>query len=119
MLVNNELNFIHFEPKEIKSTSELLEYFDGLLADAEKTIKKNDETELSKNWSMKYGEETLFTLNKKEVLRKFCLNHLINHRAQLGVYLRMLNIPVSAESTFLGNQLPRLVYNLSRLYERI
>jgi len=96
VLENNELNFIHFEPKEIKSTNELLEYFDGLLADAEKTIKKTDKTELSKNWSMKYGDEILFTLNKKEVLRKFCLNHLIHHRAQLGVYLRMLNIPVPA-----------------------
>jgi hypothetical protein len=40
---------------------------------------------------MKHGEEILFTLNKKEVMRKFCTNHLVHHRAQLGVYLRMLD----------------------------
>ncbi len=96
VLENNELNFIDFKPIEIKSTSELLEYFDGLLNDAEEAIQNADETELNKNWSMKYGDDVLFTLNKKEVLRKFCLNHLIHHRAQLGVYLRMLDIPIPA-----------------------
>ena len=45
---------------------------------------------------MTYGEEILFTLPKREVLRKFCMNHLIHHRAQLGVYLRMLDMPVPA-----------------------
>ena len=96
VLENSELNFIDFEPREINSTSELLEYFDGLLKDAEKAIQNADETELTKDWSMKYGDDILFTLNKKEVLRKFCLNHLIHHRAQLGVYLRMLDIPIPA-----------------------
>ncbi len=96
VLESNELNFIDFEPRDISSTDELLEYFDKLLEDAIKAISNANETELTKEWSMKYGEDVLFTLNKKEVLRKFCLNHLIHHRAQLGVYLRMLDIPVPA-----------------------
>jgi uncharacterized damage-inducible protein DinB len=96
ILENNELNFIDFEPKEIKSTSELLDYFDGLLTESEKSLKNTDEKELGKLWSMKYGDDVLFTLNKKEVLRKFCMNHLIHHRAQLGIYLRMLDLPLPA-----------------------
>ena len=95
-LENSELNFIDFRPKEIESTDELLTYFDTLLAKSEEALENANESELEKIWSMKYGEEMLMALNKKEVLRKFCMNHLIHHRAQLGVYLRMLNIPVPA-----------------------
>ena len=96
VLERKEMNFMIFEPKEIKSTIELLEYFDGLIDQATKAILSTDESELTKSWSMKYGDEVLFTLNKKEVIRKFCLNHLIHHRAQLGIYLRMLDISVPA-----------------------
>ncbi|MBL7765217.1 MAG: hypothetical protein JNJ58_03935 [Chitinophagaceae bacterium] len=52
--------------------------------------------ELNETWSITHGEETYFTLPKKQVLRIFCMNHLIHHRAQLGVYLRLLGIPVPA-----------------------
>ena len=45
---------------------------------------------------MNHGEDVLFSLPKKQVLRTFCMNHLIHHRAQLGVYLRILDIPVPA-----------------------
>lgn len=96
VLTQNELNFIDFEPKEIKTTSELLNYFDDLLKEATAAIENAHESELEKDWSMKYGDKTLFTISKKEVLRKFCLNHLIHHRAQLGVYLRMLDISIPA-----------------------
>ncbi|MCR9289685.1 MAG: DinB family protein [Bacteroidetes bacterium] len=45
---------------------------------------------------MTYGDEILFTLPKKQVARVFCMNHLVHHRAQLGVYLRILDIPFPA-----------------------
>ena len=45
---------------------------------------------------MTYGEDILFTLPKKQVARIFCMNHLVHHRAQLGVYLRLLDIPIPA-----------------------
>ena len=95
-LQHKRLDFFGFEPKEIHSTEELLAYFDTLLLEAEQALAEADEEELTKEWSMTYGEEVLFTLPKKEVLRKFCLNHLVHHRAQLGVYLRMLNVAVPA-----------------------
>ena len=40
------------------------------------------------------GETIYFTLPKEAVVRTWCLNHLYHHRAQLTVYLRLLNIPV-------------------------
>lgn len=93
---NDELNFIDFKQKEIKSTDELLSYFDDLLTDAKKALSEVKDEELAKNWSMTHGEEVLFTLPKKQVLRIFCMNHLVHHRSQLGSYLRQLDIPVPA-----------------------
>ena len=92
----NRLDFLGFEPKDIKSTEELLSYFDALLADAIKSLSTVEDDEFEKNWSMTNGEEVYFTLPKKQVARLFCMNHLVHHRSQLGVYLRMLDIVVPA-----------------------
>ncbi len=92
----NKLDFIDFEPKKINSSAELLLYFDTLLNEALIDLKKIKNDEFEKEWSMNNGEEIYFTLPKKQVLRVFCINHLIHHRAQLSVYLRLLNIPVPA-----------------------
>ncbi len=92
----DKLDFIDFEPKDIKTTVELLVYFDNLLAEAKTSLSKIKDEELEKNWSMTHGKDVLFTLSKKQVLRVFCMNHLIHHRSQLGTYFRQLNIPVPA-----------------------
>jgi len=52
-----------------------------------------DET-MKQNWTMRNGEQIYFTLPKAVVMRTWVFNHLVHHRAQLGVYLRLLNIPV-------------------------
>ncbi len=93
---NYELNFIDFKQKEIKSTDKLLAYFDGLLTEAKKALTDVKDEELEKSWSMTHGDDVLFTLKKKQVLRIFCMNHLVHHRSQLGSYLRQLDIPVPA-----------------------
>ena len=53
----------------------------------------NDET-LMKSWSLKRGDVTLMTMPKIAVVRSFVLNHVIHHRGQLSVYLRLNDIPV-------------------------
>ena len=95
-LKEDQLDFIDFEPKDIKSTEALLSYFDGLLAGAVAALKEAKDEDFDKEWSMKHGDDILFTLPKKQVARIFCMNHLVHHRAQLGVYLRLLDIPVPA-----------------------
>lgn len=92
----DRLDFLGFKPKPIQSTEELLAYFDDLLAEAKTGLATVTDEELEKDWSMTYGKEILFTLPKKQVMRIFCMNHLIHHRAQLGVYLRLLDITVPA-----------------------
>lgn len=96
-IFHQELDFIDFEPKELQSTEELLTYFDTLLVEAKSALQQVKDSDLNNGtWSMRYGDIVYFTLPKKQVLRIFCMNHLVHHRAQLGVYLRLLDIPVPA-----------------------
>ena len=91
---HSELDFIDFEPKNITTSSALLAYFDDLLEKAMSDLKSAEDAVFEENWSMRYGDTIYFTLPKKQVMRTFCMNHLVHHRAQLGVYLRLLDIPV-------------------------
>lgn len=95
-LLNDKLDFIDFEQEKITTTEQLLFYFDNLLTQSLKVISEAKPKDFLKEWSMVHGETVLFTLPKKQVMRTFCMNHLIHHRAQLGVYLRLLDIPVPA-----------------------
>jgi len=92
----SELDFIDFEPKEISTTNDLLAYFDELLEMALVSLKSIKPEALEQNWTMRHGETIYFTLPKNQVLQIFCLHHLVHHRAQLGVYLRMLDIDLPA-----------------------
>lgn len=95
-LKQDKLDFIDFKPKSIDTSEGLLNYFDDLFISASQALSTANIAELDKDWSMTYGEQVLFTLPKHQVLRTFCMNHLVHHRAQLGVYLRLLNIPIPA-----------------------
>ena len=92
----SKLDFINYKTKEINSTKELLDYFDYLLEDAKISLTNVRDETFNENWTMAHGEDVLFTLPKKQVARLFCMNHLVHHRAQLGMYLRLLDIPVPA-----------------------
>jgi uncharacterized damage-inducible protein DinB len=92
----NRLDFENFEPKALQTKEELLNYFDTLLEEAIQSLTNAKDELFAENWSMTYGEETFFTLPKKQVARIFCMNHLVHHRAQLGVYLRLLDVAVPA-----------------------
>jgi uncharacterized damage-inducible protein DinB len=95
-LTHSEMDFEDFAPKDIRSNEELLRYFDALLTDAQRELLAADNAEFDKPWSMRNGAMVYFTLPKKQVLRVHCMNHLVHHRAQLGVYLRLLDIPIPA-----------------------
>ena len=78
----------------VTSTEELLETFDKNVATARAAIAGASDEDLFKTWALQRAGNTLMTLPKVAVLRGFVLNHNIHHRAQLGVYLRLNDIPV-------------------------
>ena len=79
-----------------KNRQEVLAVFDKNVAEARKAISGATDQELMKPWSLKKGGQTLMTLPKVAVLRGFVMNHIIHHRGQLTVYLRLNDIPVPA-----------------------
>ncbi len=74
--------------------AELLAAFDKLAGDARKAIAEVSDQDLMKTWSLLNAGKPLFSLPRAAVLRTFFMSHIIHHRAQLGVYLRLLDIPV-------------------------
>lgn len=79
---------------ELKSRAELLAAFDKNLATAQKAIAGSTDAHMLKPWTLKSGSHTVLTMPRVAVLRSFILNHTIHHRAQLGVYLRLNDVPV-------------------------
>jgi uncharacterized damage-inducible protein DinB len=83
-------------PAPATSCRELLETFDKFVAAARAAIAGADDERLLKPWRLLAGDRTIFNLPRIAVLRGFFMNHSIHHRAQLGVYLRLNNVPVPA-----------------------
>lgn len=77
-----------------KSRADLLATFDKNLAAARAAIAGASDEHLMEPWSLLKGGKTVITLPRIAVLRSFVMNHSIHHRAQLGVYLRLNNLPV-------------------------
>jgi len=83
-----------FRLDEAKSRDELLEAFDRNVAAAREALAGAGDEAWRGSWSLLKGGNTIMTLPRAAVMRGFVLSHLIHHRAQLGVYLRLLDVPV-------------------------
>jgi len=80
----------------VKSVSEMMETYDKNIAGARRILAETDDENFMTPWSMVMDGKKVMTLPKIAVVRSFLLSHLYHHRAQLGVYLRLNNIPVPA-----------------------
>ena len=76
------------------SRQELLDYFDKNVGAARAAIAEASDEEFLKTWSLLKGGVTLMTLPKIAVMRGFVMNHIIHHRGQFTVYLRLNDVPV-------------------------
>ena len=75
------------------NTKELLDYFERSLAEGKKSLMSATENDLLPNWTLRNGDQVYSVSTKYEVIR-MSFGQIIHHRAQLGVYLRLLNIPI-------------------------
>ncbi len=78
------------------SRREILETFDKNVVAARAAIARASDAHLLKPWTLRSAGKTVLTLPRIAVLRGFVMSHSIHHRAQLGVYLRLNNVPVPA-----------------------
>ena len=92
----SELDFAKFDykPLEPKTSAELVEYLDKSVGDAIEALKNTSDEAMLEPWTLKNGDQVYFTMPKIQTLRSMCLNHIVHHRGQLSVYLRLNDIPV-------------------------
>ena len=83
-------------PPEMKTRADVLAYFDQGVAGARKALAGASDQTLMTPWSLLSGGKTIFTMPRIAVLRSMIMNHMIHHRAQLTVYLRLNDLPVPA-----------------------
>ena len=76
------------------STPALLERFDRNVGEARAALAPASDAAMQEPWSLKNGATTVFTLPRVGVVRAFILSHMIHHRGQLSVYLRLRDVPV-------------------------
>jgi uncharacterized damage-inducible protein DinB len=90
-----ELDFaiIEYAPPVWNSTDELLAILEKSIIEANEQLNKAKEDDLAPEWTLKHGDNILSKLTKGGLIR-LALSQTIHHRAQLGVYLRLLDIPI-------------------------
>jgi len=82
-----------FESPKFEGNEQLLKTFDDNVVKARKALDVADDVYMQP-WTLRNGEQTVFTLPRVAVVRSMVMNHLVHHRGQLTVYLRLANIPV-------------------------
>lgn len=94
-VTTDELDFANnpYAPVTVSNTGELLDYFEQSLADGRHHLLKTTEEKLSEPWTLRNGEEVYMAATKGEIVR-VAYSQIIHHRAQLGVFLRLLDIPI-------------------------
>jgi uncharacterized damage-inducible protein DinB len=83
-----------YKPYQATSKAELLKTFDGNVAKGKQVLANADESSLDQNWRLKMNGQLFFERPKAAVFRDFVLSHIIHHRGQFSVYLRLLEVAV-------------------------
>ena len=91
----NELDFANnpYEPKEVKDVHDVMEYFETSLKNGREALTRVTPEDLKKEWTLRNGDQIYSTEPKHDVIR-MAYSQTIHHRAQLGVYLRLLDVPI-------------------------
>jgi uncharacterized damage-inducible protein DinB len=90
---HGKLDLSQASPYSYETTNALLEDFDRNVREARDALSNVTDEQMHQPWALTMGERNLMTLPRGVVLRQN-INHLVHHRAQLTVYLRLLDIPV-------------------------
>jgi len=78
-----------YAPANFGSRQEILDAFDASVAKARTGIAQTDDARMFQPWTLQKGGEAVFTLPRVAVLRSWLFSHVIHHRGQLTVYLRL------------------------------
>jgi uncharacterized damage-inducible protein DinB len=83
-----------YKPHIAQTRGELLQIFDKGVKEAREKIRAATEEDWKKIWTFKYEGKVYLSMPRSEVMRGTVMNHMIHHRAQLGVFLRLNNVAI-------------------------
>jgi uncharacterized damage-inducible protein DinB len=83
-----------FKPAPVTSSDELVALFDAEAEKMRAALGTLDVERLNGSWKMMMGEHTILDGQRAFLLRHMGINHIVHHRAQLGVYLRLLDVKI-------------------------
>jgi uncharacterized damage-inducible protein DinB len=83
-----------YKPQSLATRQEILDLFDHNVAAAREIIAGADDAAFGQTWSLRRGDHAIFTLPRAAVVRSMLFSHVIHHRGQLTVYLRLNDVPV-------------------------
>ena len=83
-----------YKPYQATSAADLLKTFDDKVAICRQVLEGVDEETIMQPWRLKMMDHLMFEKPRADVFRDFTLSHVIHHRGQFSVYLRLLNVPV-------------------------
>ena len=92
-LTETKLDLATAPKYSFEKTETLLAGFDANVAAARAALEKVADTDLDVNWSLTQGDRALMTVKRRDILRN-TISHLVHHRGQMTVYLRLLDVPV-------------------------
>jgi len=95
MLETEEMDALSRPPREaLETTKDLLDRFDQNVEKLRATLDATSSARLEGDWTLRAGERVFMSRPRRSLLRTMVLSHMVHHRAQLGVYLRLLGVPV-------------------------
>lgn len=81
-------------PDPVSTRSDLLKLFDANASATRAALLGRSDAEFAAPWSLKRDGHTIFTMPKAVVWRSFVMSHIVHHRGQLALYLRLNDVPV-------------------------
>lgn len=93
MITGTELNLAAQKGYSFEKTATLIEQFDRNVKEARATLAASKDADYQVEWKLKMGEQVLLAQPRWDAVRS-TINHLVHHRGQLSVYLRLLDVPI-------------------------
>ncbi|MCK5489962.1 MAG: DinB family protein [Gemmatimonadetes bacterium] len=99
LLMADEIDFMSPEmqawtPREMQSKDEILAELESAAETCRGHLEATSDEDFDRDWTMKSGDQVVMQEKKYMVFRRQVLNHMVHHRAQLGVFLRLLDVPL-------------------------
>ena len=90
IIPNPELDWSKATPPTVlNSKAAIIEQFKANVTIGEKALETTNNEQLLENWTMRSGDTIMFTGRKETAIRRYVINHIIHHRAQVGLYIRI------------------------------